>query len=621
MQLLSRRSVLLSASASAALFMQPGLARGEKTSPADTAAWDLSDLFATPEAWTAERDALLKALPELAEYRGKLGESPASLRSALTKLAALNQRLDRLVLYANLVADADTRVAVAQERRQLAGEFRAALGAAAAWVNPEIIALGGERVAGFEAADPGLAPFRYPLASILRLAPHTLGDEAEHVLAAASDVLDTPARIRSQLVDADIAWLSLTLSTGTALIDEQGYVAHRSSQDRADRKAVFDAFFNKYAQFKTSLGVALTGELQSHNFQAASRHYGSALEAALSEHNVPVGVYKTLIEETHVGLPVLHRYFDVRRRLLSLPDLHYYDLYAPATQLGDGFTLEQMRSLTLEAMRPLGRPYSDTLTAATAARWIDPLPRAGKRGGGYQASAYGVHPYLLLNLSDDYDSLTTFAHEWGHAMHTVLADQAQPYPTARYPIFIAEIASTNNEQLLNHLMVTNAKTKAEKLFYLDQLLELFRGTFFRQAMFAEFELRIHELAQAGEGLSGEKFSEIYFDVLRTYHGPNVVIDRSYAIEWAYAGLLYGNFYVYQYATSIAASANFSDRTLGGGTTEREAYLDVLREGGSDDPVAILRRGGLDMTSPVPYRALIAKFGRTLDAVEALMVGP
>ncbi len=618
---LSRRDLISAMAAAMAGVGLPVMALAADAPVQGGAAWDLGDLFPSVEAWTAERTAVAAALPSLEAWRGKLGQDAGTLRQALTAISAISRRLDRVALYASLDADADTRVSANQERRQIAQDLATSFQSATSWVRPEVLGLGEAKVRAFEAADPGLAPFRFQLQNILRLGPHTLGDQAEGVLAAAATMEDSPQQIRTQLALSDIPWREVMLSTGTVTIDNQGFTAHRDSPVQADRKAVFDALFGEYGQFKSSLGAALTAEVQTHGFEAKNRHYGSALESALSANNVPADVYRTLIAECHAGLPALHRYFDVRRRLLGLDQLHYYDLYPPVTRIDRRFTLTEMRSLVLEAMKPLGKDYVAALAAGTAARWMDPFPRKGKAAGAYENDAYGVHPYLLLNLSESYDGLTTFAHEWGHAMHSVLADKAQPYETAGYPIFLAEIASTNNEQLLNHLMVATAKTRAERIFYLDQLLELFRGTFFRQTMLAEFELAIHEAAERGEGLSGDKFSEIYAGILKAYHGPGVVIDPAYAVEWAYIPHFYYNFYVYQYATCIAASAYFSDRTLAQGPAAAEAYLAVLKSGGSDYPVDILKRAGLDMTTPAPYRALVAKFTRTLDALEAEMAKP
>jgi oligoendopeptidase F len=339
----------------------------------------------------------------------------------------------------------------------------------------------------------------------------------------------------------------------------------------------------------------------------------------MAPNNLPVGVYRTLVAEANRGLPVLHRYFEIRRRMLGLPDLAYYDIYPPATKLARRFDLTEIRRLVLEAVRPLGQDYVDTLAKATSGRWMDPYPRRGKSAGAYMnPSAYAVHPYLLLNLHDDYGSVSTYAHEWGHAMHSLMANKAQPFETSNYPTFTAEIASTCNEQLLADYMLRQAKTREEKLFYLDRICELLRGTFYRQTLFAEFELAIHETAERGEALSGKRMTAIYLELLKKYHGAGMTIDPAYGIEWAFPQHFYYDFYVFQYATSIAASVYFADKILAGKTADRDAYLGVLKAGGSGYPVDLLKRAGLDMTTPAPYQALVAKLARTLDQMEALL---
>ena len=618
---LTRRTLALSslAAASAAALPAAALAGDAASGASSGAAWDLTDLYPNDGAWDAEQAAVRKTFPQLMALKGTLGASAQALKAALDAIYDANERIDRLGVYAGLKADADTSVSASVERRQLAIALGADFGEATAWLNPEVLALGADKVTAFEAAEPGLAKFRFPLANILRQAPHTLGSEAEGVLAAAADPLSGPDQFRSQLVSADIPWPKLTLASGPITLDEQGYEAAREAPDRAERKQVFDTFWGAYATYKTSLAAALSSLVQGHIFQAKARHYDNSLASALSGDNVPEGVYRTLVAETRAGLPALHRYFRVRQKLLGLPDLHYYDIYPPPTRIDRKFSLADDRSLTLAAVRPLGKDYVDTLAKATAGRWMDPSPRKNKASGAYMnGSAYAVHPYLLLNLTDNYESLSTFAHEWGHAMHSVLANRVQPYATSSYSTFIAEIASTHNEQLLAAYMYAGAKTKAEKLFYLDALLDLLRGTFFRQAMFAEFELAIHEAAERGEGLSADRLTSMYLKLLRDYHGDAVIIDEPYAIEWAYVPHFYYNFYVYQYATSIAASAYFSERTIGGDPKVVDNYLSVLRAGGSDYPVEILKRAGLDMTAPAPYRALVAKFTRTLDEIEKVM---
>ncbi|HEX6860135.1 MAG TPA: oligoendopeptidase F [Caulobacteraceae bacterium] len=613
---LSRRGVLVASAAVAAAAALPAWAQSADV----PTVWDLSELYPTPQAWAAERQAIADALPELARFKGHLGDSPAALREALTTVSDLSRRYQRLATYASLKADEDTSVAENQERDQLATALGSQFGEAVAWMDPELLTVGADKIRSFVAADPGLGKFRFALENTLRRAPHTLGEEAEKVLAAASNPISGIQQTRGQLANADIPWPEVTLADGKAIrLDAQGYGIGRASTNRTDRKLVFDKYWGTYQTYQSTFGAALAAQVNANIFEAKARHYPSAVASALSPSNIPVDVYKTLVAETNAGLPVLHRYFDVRRRLLKLPDMHYYDIYPPVTAIEREFTIGEARNLTLAAVAPLGKPYVDTLANATMSKWMHVYPRKGKRSGAYMnPGAYDVHPYLLLNHNDDYEGVSTFAHEWGHGMHSVLAAKAQPFETADYPIFTAEIASTLNEQLLARYMLKGAKTNAEKLFYLDAVLESFRGTYFRQTMFAEFELAIHEAVEGGQALSGEAMTAMYLDLLKKYHGPNVVIDPNYAIEWAGIPHFYHDFYVYQYATSIAASVFFDDQIAKGGAKAAENYLNVLRAGGSDYPVEILKRAGLDMTSPAPYRALIAKFSRTLDEVERLM---
>ena len=614
---LSRRDVLAASAAIAAVASAPAWAADGEAVPKT---WDLTQLYPTPEAWAAERQAVLDALPGVAKYKGHLGDSAASLREALQTISDLSRRTARLDTYASLKADEDTQVAPNQERRQLAIALASQGAEAVSWVDPELLSIGKDKIDGFLAADPGLSKFRFGLENVLRRAPHTLNEDAERVLAAAGNPLSGAEQVRTQLVNSDIPWPEVTLATGEKVrLDSQGYGKARSTADRNDRKMVMDTFFGTYQTYKSSLAQALATQVNGDIFNAKARRYGSAVESALSTNNVPVGVYKTLVDETNAGLPVLHRYFEVRRKLLGLPDMHYYDIYPEATKIDRAFTIDEARSLTLAAVQPLGKEYADLLAKSTASPWADVYPRKGKASGAYMnPGAYDVHPYLLLNHTNDYDGVTTFAHEWGHAMHSLLANKSQPFETADYPIFLAEIASTMNEQLLSRYMQANAKTKNEKLFFLDQLMELYRATFFRQAMFAEFELAMHDTVEKGGALSGEGLNDMYLALLKKYHGPKVIIDPTYAAEWAYIPHFYYNFYVYQYATSIAASAYFSDQVLAGGAKARDNYLNVLRAGGSDYPTNTLLKAGLDMTTPAPYRALIGKFSSTIDQVEKLM---
>jgi oligoendopeptidase F len=619
----SRRELIVTGAALVALAKSaPALALVQDAAggAAAGAAWDLTDLYPSDAAWTADRAAIQAEIGRLAQLRGTLGRDAGALRAGLQSLSDTYRKTERLYIYAGLKADEDLRVAPNQERKQQAQDVFTAMGEATAWVEPEILTVGQATIDRYLAAEPGLAKFRFYLANILRRAPHTLSEESERVLAASGSALAGPGDVRDQLASSDIPRPEVTLSTGrTVRLDDQAYTINRYAPDRADRKLVFDRFWGSYKAFEGSLGAALSAKVKGDMFQARSRHYPNSLQWALAGDNIPEGVYRTLVAEANRGLPVLHRYFALRQRMLNLPDLHYYDIYPPLVRNDRRFPLAEMRTTTLAAVQPLGPEYQRLLATGTAARWMDPFPRQGKTSGAYMSGgAYDVHPYLLLNLAENYEGVTTYAHEWGHAMHTLLAKSRQPFETSEYATFTAEIASTTNEQLLARYMVANATTPQEKLFYLGQQMEGYRSTFFRQTMFAEFELRIHDMAEAGEGLSGEKFTALYLELLRKYHGAGMEIDPLYAIEWAYIPHFYRTFYVFQYATSISGAVYFSQSVLNGGAAARERYLDALRAGGSDYPAEILKHAGLDMTTPAPYQALVAEFTRVLDQAEALL---
>jgi oligoendopeptidase F len=614
----SRREALTAAAMMSIAAAMPAWAQDA----ASGAMWDLADLYPNDAAWDEARKKTLAEVPSLAKYRGKLGESADTLAAFLVAQSDIGRTASRVYTYASLKADADLRVSANQERQAQAIDLFTALGEATAWATPEILSLGKTKIDGFIASNDTLKKrFDFALTDTLRQAEHTLSPESETLLAGVGSPLSGPSDIREQLVASDIPWPTVTLSTGKQVrLDDQAYTLNRDAPNRADRKLVFDTFWAEYGKFQNSLGAAYAAKLKADVFRKKARKYPTSLAMSLSNNNVPEGVYRTLVAETNKGLPELHRYFELRRKLLGLPDMAYYDIYPPLVKLDQKAELADMRANTLAATKVLGPEYVDLLAKATAGKWMDPFPRPGKKSGAYMnpGASYDVHPYLLLNLGHNYEGMTTFAHEWGHAMHTLLANKNQVYDKSDYPLFLAEIASTCNEQLLAAYMVANAKTKQEKLYYLGMQLEGMRGTFYRQAMFAEFELAAHDKAEAGEGMSGEKFSAMYLDLLKRYHGPKVAISDTYASEWAYIPHFYSSFYVYQYATSISAASYFARAILKGGAKERDNYLTVLKSGGSDYPTEILKRAGLDMATPAPYQAIIQTFRETLDACEKLM---
>ncbi len=588
--------------------------------------WDLHDLYASPQAWQASYEQVRAQAQTLDRFKGTLGRSADALYTALDAISTVNRVSDRLGVYASLLGDEDLRVAVNQERRQQAQDLATQIAAQTAWVAPEIISLGAAKVQRFESERAALQQrFDFYLTDTLRAAPHTLGEEAEGVLAAAGNVLAQPEAIHDQLADADLPYPQFRLPDGSSVrLDEPAYEKYRQASDRDERRRVFDAFWGTWSSYQGTVGATLTTQVMGDVFTAQVRHYDSALASALFQSNMPEAVYRTLVAQTNAALPTLYRYLRLRRAQLGIQGpLAYYDNYVPLFQPAQPphFPVADAERITLAALAPLGPDYVAMLRSGFTSRWMNALPHPGKATGGYMnGSAYDVHPYILINYNDDYDSLSTLAHEWGHAMHTLLANAAQPYEKSNYSTFIAESAAISNEMLLNDYMVSHARTRAEKLYYLGAGLESIRTTFFRQVMFAEFELAIHQEIEQGRPLSGARLTQIYCGLLKRYYGEAegvMTIDPHYCIEWAFVPHFYYDFYVWQYATSMAGAAAITDSILKEGTPARDRYFAMLKAGGSDYPYDLYKRAGIDMASPAPYQALAARMNRLMDEVEAL----
>lgn len=616
----------------ATLGLAPGVVSGQPSAAPEAAAapWDLSELYPSADAWSASYQHTRAAVDALGRYRHTLGSSAESMQAALSAISDLRREVARLTTYASLRADEDVRVAQHQERRQQAAALAAALDQHTAWLAPEIQALGDVRVRSFIAQSPALAQrFDVYLLDTLRRAPHTLDVEAEGVLAASGEVLRQPAGIYQQLAEGELPYPTIELRGQSVQLTQPAYEKHRSSADRAERKAVFDAFWGVFASYEGSFGAMLTAQVIGDVFTARARRFDSALQQALFEDDMPERVYRTLVAQAHAGLPTFHRYLRLRKRLLGIQgDLAYYDNYAPLLALAEPprYTLAQSQALTLAALAPLGADYAALLERGWAGQWADPWPRPGKATGGYvDGRAYDVHPYVLLNHNDDYLSLSTVAHEWGHAVHTLLANARQPYEKADYSGFVAETAAIANELLLGDHLARSAGSREQALFFLGEQLELIRTAFFRQAMFAEFQLAIHERRAQGQPLSGATLTQMYCALLKHYHGEAqgvMVIDPLYCNEWAYVTHFYFGFYVWQYASSIAGAAQFV-QALESGTAAagRERFLGMLEAGGSGHPYAIYRRAGVDLGEPAPYQALFQRMERVMDQIEALLGEP
>ena len=588
--------------------------------------WDLTDLYPSADAWSEAYAKTKAAADKLERYRGTLGTSAATMFSALDSISMTNKESDRLNVYAALKADEDLRVADAQERRQQAQALNTLIGEKTAWLAPEIVKIGAAKVLAFERVRADLkSRFGFYLADTLRSAPHTLGAQAEGVLASAGDLLAEPAAIHGLLADAELPYPQFTLPNGESVrLDESAYETYRQVNDRDERKAAFDAFWGSWGKFQGTFGATLASQLMGDVFTAKSRHFDSALSASLFRSNMPESVYRMLVAQTNAALPTLHRYLKMRKARLGIADdLRYYDNYPPMFPLAKPpqFSIAESETITLAALAPMGEDYLAILRKAFAGHWMNVLPHQGKASGAYMnGSAYDVHPYLLLNHTNDYRSLSTFAHEWGHAVHTQLTRSSQPYENSNYSTFIAESASIGNEMLLNDYMVEQAKDKAEKLYYLGEGLESIRQTYFRQVMFAEFELALHEEVEKGRPLSGARMTDMYCGLVKRYYGDAqgvMKIDPSYCIEWAIVPHFYYDFYVWQYATSMAGAAQFTDAILKQGLPARARFITMLRAGGSDYAYELYKKAGIDMASAAPYQALAARMNRLMDEIEAL----
>lgn len=588
--------------------------------------WDLSDLYSSPEAWTLERGRIEAQTESLDKYASTLSKSPAAMLRALDAISQVQKNARRLEVYARLKADENVKIAVNQERKQAAQALNTNIAVKTAWLTPAIIAIGARKVASFEQKSPELKRrFSFFLDNALRYKPHTLGVESERVMAAAGRILVRPDDVFSQLVDGELPWTTITLSGGNAVkIDQAAYEKYRQVQNRDDRKKVFDAMFSVLSSFKGTLGSTLTTQVLGEDFDAKVRHFPDSLADSIFADNMPEAVYRTLVAEANRNLPTLHRYLKLRKAALGIDDkLRYYDLYPPIFNLKDPphYSVDEMKQITLDVTSAYGPEYSALLKTGLAGRWMNLFPHEGKANGAYMSGgAYEVHPYLLFNNHDNYESLSTFAHEWGHAIHTMLTTKNQPFETSDYSTFIAETASIGNELLLNDYLVKRAKTDAEKLYYLGRGLELIRTTFFRQTMFAEFQLAIHKEIEKGASLSGERMTDIYCGLVKKYYGDAqgaTQIDPDYCVEWAYIPHFYYGFYVYQYATSLAGAAYFTEAIEHEDASARKRFIALLKAGGSDYPYLLYKKAGLDMATPAPYEAVIARMNHIMDQIEAI----
>jgi len=586
--------------------------------------WKLEDLYASDEVWKKTKQELIAQFDEVTKYQGKLAGSASELLACLEFNSRVSKEFGRLYSYAHMKSDEDTRnskyLAMEQEMQQLRTDYSSK----AAFITPEIAGMDKETINKFIEQEPGLKIYKMALYDIQRMKAHTLSEKEEKILAEAGLLADGPSTIYGVFSNAELPYPEIELSDGTmAKLTKAGYSRYRASPNRDDREAVFAAFWDTFTKFKGTFGTQLYANVKKDMFYARTRGYKSSLESSLDKNNIPTEVYMALIENVTSNLDSFHRFLNLKKRMLGVETLKYSDVYAPVVKGIDlQYTFDEAKKLVLDSVKPLGSSYGRVVEKAFEERWIDVYPTPGKRAGGYSnGSAYDVHPYILLNYNDQYDDVSTLAHELGHTMHSYYSNKNQPYPTADYSIFVAEVASTFNEALLIHKMLKEIKDDDTRLSLLMNYLEGIRQTVFRQTQFAEFELRIHEKAERGEPLTGDVLNEIYGEILKKYYGHEkgiCHIDDLYAVEWAYVPHFYYNFYVYQYSTSFTASTALAEKILGEEQGVVEKYIEFISSGGSDYPIELLKKAGVDMTSAEPFNKTMKAMNRTMDEIEAIL---
>ncbi len=586
--------------------------------------WNLTDIYKSDEEWNKAKEAFASRLGELEKFRGTLTKSASDLLHFLELNTELNKEAERLYGYAGMNSDLDTRnmkySGMTQELQQIFSEFASRT----AFSDPEILATDWNVIDEFISSEKGLKPYRMNLENLFRLKKHSLSEPEERIMALSQLLTGIPSSVYNPFSNAEMPSPEVTLSTGEKIkVNQSAYNRYRAVPVREDRKLVFDAFWNNWQNYKATYGEMLYGSLKASMFESKARYYESSLEASLYPDSVPTTVYLNLIENVNKNLPAFHRYLNIKKRMLGVDTLRYYDLYAPAVREVDlKKTYDEAAATILEAVKPLGDDYVATVRKAIDSRWIDVYPTTGKQSGAYSNGMFKeLHPFILLNYNDLYQDMSTLAHELGHTMHSYYSNNAQPYPLSGYPIFVAEVASTFNEVLLFDYMIKKVKDDNTRLSMLMTWLDTFKGTLFRQTQFAEFELRIHEAVEKGMPMTGDTFSETYMDILKTYYGHDkgvCVVDKNVEMEWAFIPHFYRNFYVYKYSTSFTASIALAEKVLSGDKEALKKYKTFLASGGSEYPIDLLITAGADMTTNEPFNKAIDAMNKVMDEIEKIL---
>lgn len=576
--------------------------------------WDLSSIYADDEAFLAALEEAKGCATKLAAYRGKISQSPEELLAYLQLSDEAGVELGKLVNYAQRKLDEDTRKATYQDYSAQVISVYTEVSSATSWFAPELLKLDDAQMEQFFVACPELELYRRALHMVFRQRGHILGDAEEELLARAQDMAMQPEHIFSLFNDADLTFEDAIDAQGeTHPVTHGSYVPLMMSDDRVLRKSAYTSLYAAYEQFRNTAAATLGAQAKQLKFYTDARKYPTALEYCLDQNEVPTEVYTNLISCVHEHFAPMHKYVELRKQVLGVDELHFYDLYVPIIEDVDmEFTYEEACDLILEALEPLGEDYLEIVREGLSKRWIDVYETPGKCSGAYSAGGYGMHPVILMNFQGQLDDVFTLIHEMGHSIHTYLSCKTQPSVYSDYVIFVAEVASTVNEALLTQHLLKTRTDPRERAYILNHFLEQFKGTLYRQTMFAEFELAFNEIAARGEGITAEALGEIYRELNASYYGPDIVVDDQIAVEWARIPHFYYQYYVYQYATGFSAAIALSNRILKEGASAVADYLGFLSGGSSKTPIELLKGAGVDMTTPEPTAQALAYFGELVD---------
>ncbi|MDX8045796.1 oligoendopeptidase F [Gracilibacillus sp. S3-1-1] len=582
--------------------------------------WKLEDIFATDDDWNKEWEEVKQLLPKFDDFQGKLKDGAESLYQLLQLQDEVSERLSKLYTYAHMRYDQDTTNSFYQALNGKAENLITIASSKMSFIVPEILKLDEQTLTNYLQEHEGLQLYKHTLDEINRQRPHVLSEKEEALLAEASEVTDSSSQTFGMLNNADLTFPTVKDEEGNEVELTHGrFINFLEAKDQNVRRDAFKAMYETYGELKNTFASTLQGVTKKDNFYAKVHNYDSARQAALDNNNIPEKVHDNLIEAIHEGLPLLHRYVALRKKVLGLGELHMYDLYTPLMKEVDmSFTYEEAQKTVTEALKPLGDEYLDVMQRAFTERWIDVEENKGKRSGAYSSGSYSTNPYILMNWQNNLNNLFTLAHELGHSMHSYYTHENQPYRYGNYSIFVAEVASTCNEALLNNYLVEKTEDPKEKLYLINHFLEGFRGTVFRQTMFAEFEHKIHRLAQDGEALTADRLTEVYYDLNKQYFGDDIVVDEEIGLEWARIPHFYYNYYVYQYATGFAAAQSLAAQILEEKEPAVERYLGYLKAGSSDYPIEVLKKAGVDMTEKTPVINALKVFEEKLDEMEQLL---